>query len=84
MEKYLNGWHTLDSNKIEEIWCERIPRWAAKLKFEHATPVILIGIGHDHESGQITVCVPENLTDFQIKAILSSALLNLDKEDPYR
>ena len=74
----------MEELKIIEICSQRLQRWGIKLLFEHSTPAILIGIGHDHNSGQITVCVPENLTDFQIKAILSSALLNLDKEDPYR
>lgn len=74
----------MDSDKIEEICCERLQRWTFKLLSEHSTPAILIGIGHDHKSGQITVCVPENFTDFEIKGILQVARQHLDKEEPYR
>lgn len=74
----------MDSNKLEEICCERLQKWTFKLLSEHSTPAILIGIGHDHKSGQITICAPENFTDFEIKAILKAAKLFLNKEDPYR
>lgn len=74
----------MDDSKIEQIWCDRITRWGPKLSTEHSTPVILIGIGHDHKSGQITVCVPETFTDFEIMGILKAALFHLKKEDPFR
>lgn len=74
----------MDSDKIEEITCDRLQKWAFKLLSEHSTPVILIGIGHDHKSGQITVCVPENFTDFEYIGILKAALIQLKKEDPFR
>ena len=74
----------MDDNKIEQIWCERIPSWAAKLQSEHATPVILIGVGHDHKSGQLVICVPEDFTDSIIMDLLDAAICHLEKEDPFR
>jgi len=74
----------MDSDKLEKICFERFQKWGFKLLSEYSTPVILIGIGHDHKSGQITVCVPENFTDFEIIGILKATLLQLKKEDPYR
>ena len=74
----------MNDSKIQEICCERLQKWTFKLLCEHSTPAILIGIGHDHKSGQITVCVPENFSDFHISAILEAATFTLKKKDPYR
>lgn len=74
----------MDDSEIEEIWCELIPRWATKLKSEHATPICLIGIGHDHKSGQVTICVPEDFNDYMTCGILKAALIHLKKVDPYK
>ncbi|GAI81422.1 unnamed protein product, partial [marine sediment metagenome] len=45
--------------EIETIGKERLDKWQQRLIDEHATPVILVGVGHDHRSGQVVVYIPE-------------------------
>lgn len=73
----------MNNSKIQEISCERLQRWTFKLFSEHSTPAILIGIGHDHKSGQITVCVPENFSNDDIINILELAILRLEIKEPH-
>ncbi|MBA7713255.1 hypothetical protein ES703_122255 [subsurface metagenome] len=73
----------MNDSKIQEICCERLQKWTFKLLCEHSTPAILIGIGHDHKSGQITLCVPENFSNDDIMNILELSILRLDIKEPH-
>lgn len=44
---------------IPEINVERLTKWEAHLNSYNASAVLLLGVGHDHTSGQLVVCVPE-------------------------
>jgi hypothetical protein len=46
---------------IVDVICDRFSRWAKRLQSSHATPLFLLGIGHDHVSGRPVVCIPEGL-----------------------
>ena len=82
--KFLNGCDPLDSNKVKQICSDRLQRWIFKLLTEHSTPVCLIGIGHDHKQGQVTVCIPEDFTDDVIIGMLEVAIFNLKKGNAYK
>lgn len=74
----------MDDSKIYEITIHRLQRWSLKLRADHATPLCLVGVGHDHKLGQLVVCVPEEFTNFDIIEILKAVQIQLIKEDPYR
>jgi hypothetical protein len=56
------------------ITAERLASWRDRLKEENATPMVLIGVGHDHKSGQIVLCVPEGVDDDLLIGSLAYAL----------
>jgi hypothetical protein len=64
---------------VKAITDERLQSWAKQLVDAHATPVLLVGVGHDHVSGQIHVVVTEDMTPVQIRAFLKAALKAFDK-----
>ena len=43
-----------------EITAERLEGWKKKLAADNATPLVLIGIGHEHPRGKTILCIPEN------------------------
>jgi hypothetical protein len=46
----------------------------------HATPVLLLSVGHDHVSGQLTICITQDRTDQEIIAFLQGAINELKKQ----
>ncbi len=63
----------------EEITEERLKRWKLKMSASHATPLVLLGVGHDHMSGKFVVCTldePE-FTDARVKQLLEAAVAML-------
>lgn len=56
---------------------ERLGRWKIQLNRKHATPVLLLGIGHDHNSGNLTLLTTEDITDEELKLFLEYALKSL-------
>jgi len=52
---------------------ERLTRWKELLVADNATPIVLIGVGHEHNSGQIDVCFPTDAHNAEIAAILLEA-----------
>jgi hypothetical protein len=64
---------------VEQITKDRLARWAARLSESHATPVMLVAIGHDQVSGQVVICTldePE-FDNEKLKAFLRYALEEL-------
>jgi hypothetical protein len=45
---------------IRRINLERLKRWQELLIQEHGTALALVGVGHDHVSGKLMVCSPDN------------------------
>lgn len=67
----------MTSETIRRITVERLDGWAARLVQEHATPMLLMGIGHDHTSGQVVICCVEDSSDEIIRGALRKALHDL-------
>lgn len=63
----------------EEITAKRLNDWSKRLAEEHATPLMLIGIGHDHTSGQIALCIPEGIDMEILRTHLEFVLHNLSQ-----
>lgn len=64
----------------EAITKERLERWENRLSAAHATPILLVAIGHDHNSGQLVVCTldePE-LDNAKLRVLLMRALTELE------
>lgn len=64
----------MNEAQISEICTERLGRWQKKLEGEHATPVLLMGVGHDHNKGKLVVVVTEDCDDAQLYLWLAGAL----------
>ncbi len=63
----------------EEITASRLASWQKKLAAEHATPLLLVGIGHDHVSGQVVLCTPEGIDYDMLRAHLLFVLKELPR-----
>jgi len=65
---------------IRAICAGRLAGWADRLVEEHATPAVLIGVGHGRVSGRLCLCVTEDgFTDAQIAALLRCVADELDQ-----
>jgi hypothetical protein len=62
----------------EAITEERLARWKKRLAESHATPVALIGIGHDHVSRQRVLCTVEDIPLDQLRELLLGIARDLD------
>ncbi len=55
----------------QQITVARLAGWQKKLSAQNATPLALVGIGHEHTSGKVVLCIPENgPSDAEIARIL--------------
>jgi hypothetical protein len=61
----------------EKITDERLALWRGRLSQMHATPAVLIGIGHDHQSGKLVVCTTTDMPDNILREMLMFALADL-------
>jgi len=64
---------------VEHITPERLERWSKCLTELHATPLVLVAIGHDHVSGELTVLTCEEMSDRDLCTILRGALAVLER-----
>lgn len=67
----------MTKEQIEQINRERLEQWATRFADEHATPVILVGIGHDHKAGSIVIETTEEMSDELVASFLRKALMLL-------
>ena len=63
--------------EIKAICVERLGRWTSRLTEHHATPMVLVGVGHDHKKGQVVVLTTEQMSDQEVIAFLKGVLLKL-------
>lgn len=61
----------------ESITQERLKRWSKKLAEQHATPLVMLGIGHDSKAGQLVVLTVEDVNDDVLLASLLFAAESL-------
>jgi len=45
---------------VEQIVQERLTDWGRDCVRDHATPALLLAIGHDHASGEVHLYVPDD------------------------
>ena len=64
----------MDPIEIEAICRDRLGRWTKGLVEQHATPILLVGIGHDQQEGKIVICTVGEITDNEIILLLQGAL----------
>jgi hypothetical protein len=67
----------MDTTEVRDICTQRFAGWTERLVASHATPVLLLGIGHDHNSGQLNVITMEDVPDEQLKLFLAATLREL-------
>lgn len=74
----------MQKSKVYSIITDRFARWSRKLADNHATPLIAIGVGHDHNSGQVHICTLENdeMSNDVIAAFLKHAVDLLEGKTP--
>lgn len=66
----------MDQLTIRKICSDRLGVWTDELVRDHSTPMILIGCGHDHHSGQLHLCITEDMDGDHVIRILED-ILNL-------
>ncbi len=71
----------MDRQAIEAINADRLGGWALHLIDHHATPALLIGIGHDHMSGDLQLCVTEATPMAVVRGWLAWAIEAIDRSD---
>jgi hypothetical protein len=65
---------------VKAINDERLGRWKVKLIRQHATPIFLLGVGHDHKNGQLVILCTEDRTDQELLLFLEGAANELRKQ----
>ena len=50
----------MTAEELQALTEERLRRWTARLVAEHATPMVLVAVGHDHALGKIVICTLED------------------------
>jgi len=69
------------AEEIRAVCQDRLAgRWTEKLVAEHATPVVLVGVGHDARKGTLVICAVEepSVTNRVIAGFLRDAAIQLD------
>lgn len=67
----------MNRDKIKSITKQRLHSWGELMIENHATPMLALGVGHDHNSGQVRVFVTEDRSKEEIVALLTVALKQL-------
>ena len=67
----------MNDERIRQICKDRLAMWTDDLVGDHATPVLLVGIGHDHRSGEVVICTVQEMDQEKITLFLARALEKL-------
>ena len=70
----------MNSGEVKAICNERLGRWTDRLVGEHATPVLLVGVGHDYKKGALVLCTLEDLDDVELLLFLRGAVHKLEAQ----
>lgn len=65
---------------IKQINDERLGRWKNQLNRKHATPILIVGVGHDHNQGDLIILTTEERSDNDILQILLSIASSLKQK----
>jgi len=63
----------MNREDIQRINVDRLANWGALLTKTHSTPAVLVGVGHDHNSGVIRVIAPEDMPDEYLQMFIRYA-----------
>jgi hypothetical protein len=63
--------------QTSRITRERLDEWAETLDQAHATPMLMVAVGHDEQVGEMHVIVPDGVDRDQVKIFLRAALREL-------
>ncbi|GAI89223.1 unnamed protein product [marine sediment metagenome] len=69
----------MDQDTIRNIGQERLSYWVNGLVSEHATPVLIIGVGHDMNNGDIHCWTVEDWELVGVKFVLKKLLNSIDE-----
>lgn len=69
----------METGEIDDICRERLDSWRQRLVSEHSTPVMMLGVGHDHKKGQIELITLEEIDDYQLLVFLRYAVNEIEK-----
>lgn len=64
----------MNDEEIRAICTKRLGRWQQALEHEHATPLVLIGVGHDDKKGQLVISITQEMPLADIILFLEGAL----------
>lgn len=64
---------------IPEICSERMGEWAKELAEHEATPMLVVGVGHNENSGSVHVFTCDQFTDEDILKLLVFALREINR-----
>lgn len=67
----------MDTSMIEEICRDRVDRWIKRMVQDHATPIVLVAVGHDHHKGEMHVMTTEELDDETVAMFMEVATLRI-------
>ena len=67
----------MTASEVGDITRDRLKGWARLLVDSHATPFAVVGCGHDHNSGQVVLCIPDDVPVADIVTLLEGALVLL-------
>lgn len=70
----------MTASEIRQINKLRLEGWADVLTKQHATSVLLIGVGHDHVSGKFHLCTTEDCEDETLLEVLQAITSNLKRQ----
>lgn len=73
-EDYPYQQERMTDDQINAICTERLGRWQKGLIEQHATPVLLVSVGHDEKKGQIVLSTTEEMQYEEIILFLEGAL----------
>ncbi len=63
--------------EVKAICDQRLESWKARLVQGHATPLALLGVGHDWNSGKLVFCTTEDMPGDQLAVFLLSVAKDL-------
>ena len=64
----------MNDTRVREICKQRLGLWTDDLVGDHATPVLLLGIGHDDKKGNISICTVEEMERDKLIKFVAHAL----------
>ena len=70
--------------KVAAINAERMTSWASHLSSCHATGALLVGVGHDHASGEVHLCLPADISAQWAARVLERCIEMLEAGEYYR